>query len=84
MEDAAAIRARAVAMHGETWRLLEKPERTPAEDEAMIAAAHASLEDWQRVGTAVNEQRGVWLVARAYVAAGQAEPALDMRQGRLP
>jgi hypothetical protein len=71
------IRGRAIAAHEACWQLLEKPERTADEDRAMIRAAHESLSHWQIVGTFVEEQRGNWLVARAYIAVGTAEPALE-------
>ena len=77
MDDTATMKTLAAAAHGEAWQLLDKPERTPAEDEAMIGAAHKSLHLWERVGTFVEAQRGNWLVARAYLAAGLAEPALE-------
>lgn len=76
VNDSDEIRSLAVAAHEECWQLLEKPERSPAEDRAMIAAAHASLNHWMKIGTFVEEQRGNWLVARAYIAAGLVEPAL--------
>jgi hypothetical protein len=74
--DCDEIRSLAVAAHEECRRLLEQPERSRAEDQAMIAAAHASLNHWMRIGTFVEEQRGNWLVARAYIAVGLIEPAL--------
>ena len=82
-DDAASIRSAAIAAHGETWRLLELPNRTPAEDAAMIAAARTSLQGWLQVGMVVNEQRGVWLLARAHVALGQERPALEYALGTL-
>lgn len=77
VEDKSEIHDRAVAAEQECRRLLELPERTRAENEAMIKAAHASLHDWQRIGTFVEEQRGNRLVARAYISAGLVEPALE-------
>ncbi len=71
------IRALAVAAHGEFWRLVEKPERSREETRAMIGTAHANLAHWQKIGTFVEEQRGNWLVARAYIEAGLVEPALE-------
>jgi hypothetical protein len=70
------IRAAAIAAHEEFWRLLEKPERSREEARAMIAAAHANLSAWEKIGTFVEHQRGNWLVARAYIEAGLVEPAL--------
>ena len=77
VEDKSEIHDRAVAAEQECRRLLELPERTRAENEAMIKAAHASLHDWQRIGTFVEEQRGNRLVAQAYISAGLVEPALE-------
>src|SRR5690606_30270742 len=75
--DERAIRHRAIDLNGECWRLLEKPDRTPAETAAMVAAAKESLDLWKQVGTAVNAQRGAWLVARAAVDARDVDGALD-------
>ena len=80
---AAEARREAIAAHGECWRLLEKPDRTHEETAAMIAAALKSLKLWQEVGNPVNDQRGSWLAARAYVDAGMTEPALDFAMRTL-
>jgi hypothetical protein len=77
MNDTGSLRKLAIAAHGEAWRLIAKPDRTEAENAAMIGAAHKSLHLWQQAGTFVEDQRGNWLVARAYVGAGLAEPALE-------
>ncbi len=69
-------RKRAIAANTEAWRLLDKPSRTTPEDHAMIEAAHESDRWWRMAGTGANLQRGAWLIARAYIAAGLAEPAL--------
>ena len=58
------------------WTLLEKPDRTPAETELMIHAAHASRFLWEEQGAAVNHARGEWQVSRAYAVAGRPGPAL--------
>ena len=77
MNDTESLRKLAIAAHGEAWRLLEKPDRTEAETAAMIGAAHKSHSLWQEAGGFLEDQRGNWLVARAYVDAGLAEPALE-------
>jgi tetratricopeptide (TPR) repeat protein len=66
----------AVALNGETWELLEKPDRSKQEDERMIYAAHASCYHWLQAGTGVNHQRGEWLIARVYTVLGLADAAL--------
>jgi len=58
------------------WDLLEKTDRTPEDDEAMIHAAHASCYLWMQVGTPVNHQRGEWQVARVYTILGHYAAAL--------
>ena len=58
------------------WTLLDKDERTPAEDDSMLNAAHASRYHWEQVGTAVNLVRGDWQIARVYTVLNRAEPAL--------
>jgi hypothetical protein len=77
VDDRNEIRNLAIAAHEECWRLLEKSDRTPEEDRKMMAAAHANLEHWKKIGTFVEEQRGNWLVARAYIQLGLIEPSLE-------
>lgn len=62
--------------HGKTWDLLDKPERTPVENECLADYAHTSLAHWRVAGTAVHYQRGVWLLARVYTVLGDSELAL--------
>jgi hypothetical protein len=58
------------------WELLEKPQRTPEEDDTMLNAAHASRYHWQQVGTPINLVRGEWQISRVYATLQRAEPAL--------
>jgi hypothetical protein len=69
-------RALAVGLYNRTWELLRMPDRTPALNDEMIHAAHASRHHWAAVGTAVNLARGEWLCSRAYAELGRGEPAL--------
>jgi hypothetical protein len=62
--------------HGKTWELLDKKDRTPEENECLADYAHTSLAHWRVAGTAVNYQRGVWLLSRVYAELGDAELAL--------
>ena len=57
-------------LNGETWGLLEDQDRTPDEDALMVHTAHASLYHWLQVGNVVNQQRGEYMLARVYAAAG--------------
>jgi hypothetical protein len=74
--DAAAERQVAVDLFNHVWTLLERSDRTPLEDDAMLHAAHASRHHWGRVGTPENWARGEWQVSRVYAVLGRAEPAL--------
>jgi len=71
-----AHRLFAASLNGEVWGLLEKPDRSKAEDEAMVHAAHASCCHWLKVGTDVHHQRGEWLIAHVYSELGIGESAL--------
>ncbi len=73
---AEAHRHFAAGVNGEVWMLLEKPDRTPAEDERMVLAAHASCYHWLDAGTVVHHQRGQWLISRVYAELGQGDNAL--------
>lgn len=75
--DADLARSRAIAAHDEAWTLLEKEGRNAEESARMIGAAHASLKAWEEAGGPVEAQRGNWLVARCYAAAGIAAAAQE-------
>lgn len=59
-----------------TWRLLEKPDRSAAETDHMIHAAHASRFHWQSAGDVANWLRGDWLLAHVYTLLDQPHTAL--------
>lgn len=59
-----------------TWTLIEKADRTPAEIDEMIHAAHASRYHWSKAGTTANLARGEWQCARVYSVLGRGEPAV--------
>jgi DNA-binding transcriptional MerR regulator len=66
----------AAALFNRTWDLLLKPERSIADDDEMIHAAHASRHHWGVVGKPVHFARGEWQCSRVYSVLGRAEPAL--------
>lgn len=76
--DGAAHRALGVALFNHVWTLLEKPDRSPAETDEMIHAAHASRFHWSRAegSEPVNLARGEWQCSRVYAVLGRGEPAL--------
>lgn len=66
----------AVDLFNHTWTLLELPERTRAQDDEVVHAAHASRHHWSEVGEAKHLARGEWQISRVYAVLGRAEPAL--------
>jgi DNA-binding transcriptional MerR regulator len=66
----------AADLFNHTWELLETPDRTPAQDDRMIHAAHASRFHWEQVGEPVNLVAGEWQCSRVYSVLGHAEPAV--------
>ena len=59
-----------------TWHLLEKTDRTPADDTRMIHMVHASRFHWGEIGTPLNLARGDWQISRVYATLDQGENAL--------
>jgi DNA-binding transcriptional MerR regulator len=74
--DPAEERSLAAGLFNETWTLLERTDRTPADDDRMINAAHASRFHWGNVGEPVNLAIGEWQISRVYAVLGRAEPSL--------
>ncbi|HXG26216.1 MAG TPA: helix-turn-helix domain-containing protein [Candidatus Binatia bacterium] len=75
--DEAAHRQLGKDLYNLAWTLMEKPDRTPAEDDELVQAAHASAFHWSRGGgTLANAARGQWQIARVYSALGRGEPAV--------
>lgn len=56
------------------WDLMDKPERTPEEDEEMLCRGMASLWHWKQRPdqTATNLSVGYWQLSRIYALLGQA------------
>lgn len=69
-------RTLAIDLFNHVWSLLDKSERTPADEAEMIHAAHASRHHWGVVGTPRNLAIGEWQISRVYAVLGRAEPAL--------
>lgn len=74
--DAERERQLAKDLFNYVWTLLELEQRTRAEDDEMIHAAHASRHHWGVVGGPVNLARGEWQCSRVYATLGRSEPAL--------
>jgi DNA-binding transcriptional MerR regulator len=65
-----------VDLFNKTWTLMEKPTRTPEENDEMIHCAHASAYHWLQVGTRANRARSEWQCSRVHVILGQVDQAL--------
>ena len=74
--DPATERALSVALFNRVWALLETADRSPAQTDEMIHAAHASRYHWSVVGEPANLARGEWQCSRVYAVIGRGEPAL--------
>lgn len=74
--DADQHRRLGVELFNGTWRLLERDDRTRADDDRMLHMAHASRYHWEQVGTPANLARGEWLCSRVYAVLGRGEPSL--------
>lgn len=67
-----------VDLFNDVWRLLEKSDRTPEEEDELLHQAHASAYHWLKAPECEpkNRARSEWLCSRVYAVLGQAEPAL--------
>jgi DNA-binding transcriptional MerR regulator len=70
----------AATLFNATWTLMEKEDRTPADNDRMIHSAHASRYHWEQVGTAANLARGEWQCSRVYAVLRRPEPCLHHAQ----
>jgi tetratricopeptide (TPR) repeat protein len=72
-------RSQAVTAHQEAWELLDRADRSRDEDAELVADAFASAYHWARANgrTAANAARGDYLIAKALLAVGRPEAALD-------
>jgi len=59
-----------------TWDLMDTKERSQADVDRMINAAHASRYHWEVAGKPVNIARGEWLISRVYAVLKRQEPCL--------
>ena len=77
MSEGADVERRwAAELFNRVWELLDKVDRSVADDDEMVHAAHASCLHWLHIGTPVNAARGEWQCSRVYAVLGRAEPAL--------
>ena len=66
----------AKSINGQVWDLLQKSDRSQAEDDQILYAAHACAYHWLFAGTAQHQQRGEWLISHVHVSLGHTQEAL--------
>ena len=72
-------RAEAVGLFNGVWQMLDLPDRTSAQDDQMVHAAHASRWHWSQAAELGGDQQlaiGEWQCSRVYSVVGRGEPAL--------
>lgn len=65
----------AAASNNRAWELSVR-ERSPREDQEMLAAAHASAWHWSVVGAELNQMRATMLLAEVHALLGMAPSAM--------
>lgn len=70
----------AVECNNQAWDLYELPQRTAAENERMIHAAHAACFHWLHAGDDLHHLRAQCLLSSAYAAAGLGKAAVRHAQ----
>jgi hypothetical protein len=83
VDEAQGHRALAARFFNEVWQLLDRSQRSAAEDLHMIHLAHASRLHWQFAGGAREWAIGEWQVARVHAVLGQGEAALRHARAAL-
>ena len=84
--DAEQHRAQAVALFNAVWQMFDIPDRTPAQDDQMIHAAHASRWHWSQAGKFGGPEQlavGEWQCSRVYSVLGRNEPAMHHARASL-
>jgi DNA-binding transcriptional MerR regulator len=74
--DPADERRIASALFNRVWQLIGKADRSVADEDEMIHAAHASRYHWGVIGTPTNLAVGEWQCSRVYAVLERSEPAL--------
>lgn len=69
-------RALAGALFNAVWDLLDRTDRTRADDDAMVHAAHASCYHWSKVGGPEQFAIGEWQCSRVYAVLGMGETSM--------
>jgi hypothetical protein len=73
----------AASAFNEAWDLIEKSDRSPADDAAMLESTFSSRYHWERVGTDENRVVGDWQVAHVASMLGYGDLALKFARAAL-
>jgi hypothetical protein len=73
----------AIECNNLAWSLSDRAERTPAEDDEMLDAAHGSAFHWSRAGDALHRARADMLLGRVHAVLGDGSAALAYAQRSL-
>jgi hypothetical protein len=74
--DAETHKRLGVDLFNKTWELLDREDRTRAEDDELLHCAHASAYHWLQVGTHANRARSEWQCSRVNAVLGRPEAAI--------
>ena len=67
----------AIQSFNDTWNYIDKTDRNEIDIEKMIRLAHSSKHYWVKAkGTAINMERGDWLISHVYAIIGNGDEAL--------
>lgn len=79
--DPATQRGVAVHLYNRTWDLLDLgDQRTEAQTQEMVDAAHASSWHWAQIGGLEQAVVGAWMISRVHASAGHGEAAVVYAQ----
>jgi hypothetical protein len=73
----------AASSFNQAWDLIEKPDRTPEDNSAMLSATFASRYHWEVVGTDENRVVGDWQIAHIASLLGMADLSLSYAKSAL-
>ncbi len=77
LDQSAAHRWFAIEFNNEAWSIIEAAQRSAEDIERLLHLAHAACLHWSAVGTSLNRQRALDLLAHACAIAGKANQALE-------
>lgn len=66
----------APALFNKTWDYLDKPERSLDDQMIMLASAFASWYHWKQIGGSIEDERGLWLIAKVLYVLNKHHDAL--------